>query len=247
MEATEPEAEEPEEPLAEPEIETSPVGEIPVADFALDLSPALPTPESFAAVTGTTSALASVSADADASETMEFCGVEGGGNHFVYLVDSSGSMGAAFESARAELLRSIALLKPEQRFYVVFFDENPDYMRLEDPSRDEPASVSATPENKRRLARWAAGIRKDRGRAPYEPLRFALELRPDVIFLLSDGEFPQRIEDQLRDENRYENLFGDSGPISIVHTIGYHSREGELRMRRIAEQNGGRYRHVPKR
>ncbi len=81
---------------------------------------------------------------------------------------------------------------------------------------------------------------------PYDPLKFALELKPDVIFLLSDGEFPQGIEDLLKERNQVENLFGDSGPISIVHTIGYHSREGESRMRRIAEQNNGQYRHVPK-
>ena len=89
-------------------------------------------------------------------------------------------------------------------------------------------------------------ITKNDGRAPYNPLKFALELRPDVIFLLSDGEFPQGIEDLLKEQNRVENLFGDSGPISIVHTIGYHSRAGESRMRRIAEQNKGQYRHVPK-
>ena len=86
----------------------------------------------------------------------------------------------------------------------------------------------------------------DRGRAPYDALPFALDLAPDVIFLLSDGEFPQRIEDLLKQANRVDNEFGDNDPISIIHTIGYHSREGESRMRRIAEQNGGQYRHVPK-
>ena len=77
----------------------------------------------------------------------------------------------------------------------------------------------------------------DRGRAPYEPLEFALELKPDVIFLLSDGEFPVGIESLLRERNRVENLFGESRIRSIVHTIGYHSRSGEARMRAIAGQN----------
>ncbi len=182
----------------------------------------------------------------DSAAKIQFCGVEGGGNHFVYLVDSSGSMGAGFESARTELLRSIEVLKPEQRFYVVFFDAEPDYMRLSDPNQDESRSAYATPENKRALKRWAMRITKNKGRAPYEPLKFALELKADVIFLLSDGEFPQGIEDLLKASNRVENLFGDSDPISIVHTISYHSREGESRMRRIAQQNQGQYRHVPK-
>jgi hypothetical protein len=177
---------------------------------------------------------------------MQFCGVEGGGNHFVYLVDSSGSMGEAFNSARRELLASIELLTPEQKFYVVFFDEVSDYMRLSDPNQDEPRSVYATPENKAKLRRWAMQISMDRGKAPNDPLRFALKLKPDVIFLLSDGEFPQSIEDLLTEENAVSNLFGDSRLISIVHTIGYFSKEGESRMRRIAEENQGQYRHVPK-
>jgi hypothetical protein len=171
--------------------------------------------------------------------------VEGGGNHFVYLVDSSGSMGSAFESARQELIQSIEFLSAEQRFYVVFFDAEPEYMRLTDPRQDEPRSVYATAENKAALKRRAMRISMDRGRAPYDPLRFALKLKPDVVFLLSDGEFPQGIEDLLQNENRIENLFGDSRTISIVHTIGYHSKEGETRMRRIAQQNQGQYRHIP--
>jgi hypothetical protein len=137
-------------------------------------------------------------------------------------------------------------LKPHQRFYVIFFDTESDYMRLSSLDEDEPRSAYATPENKRTLRRWAMTIRMDRGRAPYDALPFAIELDPDVIFLLSDGEFPQKIEDLLKEINRVENLFGDEGPISIVHTISYHSREGESRMRRIAKQNGGQYRHVPK-
>lgn len=220
----------------------SELGEIAVSDVIADV-PGPPAPvvdaQSFSRE------MAAMSMKSDSDSKMQFCGVEGGGNHFVYLVDSSGSMGDAFESARTELLRSIQALTPEQRFYVIFFDAESDYMRISDPSEDESRSVYATPENKQRLARWAMTVSMDRGKAPYDAIPFALDLSPDVIFLLSDGEFPQRIEDMLKEINRVDNLFGDDGPISIIHTIGYHSREGETRMRRIAEQNGGKYRYVP--
>lgn len=244
IETPEPKAEPAEPAAAEVVHELSPVGQLAAADLDLDASP---TDAAAEQMLRETSPLSAISTKPDAKAATQFCGVSGGGNHFVYLVDSSGSMGEAFSSARAELLKSIDLLAPEQRFYVVFFDAEPDYMRLLDPDRDEPTSVLATPENKQRLRRWAMQIAINPGRAPYEPLRFALELRPDVIFLLSDGEFPQGIEELLQNENRIENLFGDSGPLSIVHTIGYHSRQGERRMRRIAAQNGGQYRHVPSR
>jgi hypothetical protein len=243
IESSEPEAE-PAEPVpSETEYELSPVGQIAATRFAPE---ALSAPTAVTAMSSGDLSATAMSLSSDPSMQIEFCGVEGGGNHFVYLVDSSGSMGDGFASARVEVLNSIAALKPDQRFYVVFFDSQSDNMRLRDPNRDEPRSARATPENCAALRRWAMRIEMDRGRAPYEAIRFALQLRPDVIFLLSDGEFPQGIEDLLREENNVENLFGDSRPISIVHTIGYHSREGESRMRRIAEQNRGQYKYVAK-
>ncbi len=244
LEADEPESEPTESSPSEVEYDFSPEGEIVAVKIVADAPPAPPSPAGVALSSAASSAAMSLKSDSDAK--IQFCGVEGGGNHFVYLVDCSGSMKAGFQSARNELLSSIEALTPKQRFYVIFFDAEPDYMRLRDAGRDEPRSVYATPENKAALKRWAMRISMDRGKAPYDPLRFALGLKPDVIFLLSDGEFPQGIEELLQQENKVVNLFGDSRPISIVHTISYHSQEGESRMRRIAEQNQGQYRHVPK-
>lgn len=242
-----PETEVTEPTPSETEYEISPVGELMATDFSPDAPAAPPTAMASALASSASAASASsMSMTAMPTKTMEFCGVEGGGNHFVYLVDSSGSMGDGFDSARLALLQSVDLLTPDQRFYVVFFDADSDYMRLADPNADEPRSVFATPENKAALKRWAMRISKDTGRAPYDALRFALTLKPDVIFLLSDGEFPQGIEDLLIEENVVTNLFGDSKPVSIVHTIAYFSEEGESRMRRIAKQNQGQYRYVPK-
>ncbi len=242
LESNEPETEVAEPTPSETEYDLSPVGELAAADFTPEQPLDMPAPAHPASAS---SAAAAMSLQSDADAKIEFCGVEGGGNHFVYLVDSSGSMGDAFESARSELIRSIDFLKAEQRFYVVFFDAESEYMRLNDAKRDEPRSVYATAENKAALKRWAMRISMDRGRAPYDALRFALNLKPDVVFLLSDGEFPQGIEDLLKEENKIENLFGDRRPKCIVHTIGYHSKEGESRMRRIAQQNQGQYRYIP--
>lgn len=245
-EAVQPIVEEPQpQPVEVPSYQPSEIGELPFTPTAMEAPTNIADPLAESLVRDARSSAAAMSMASTSELKMEFCGIEGGGNHFVYLVDSSASMGDAFRSARDALLRSIQLLRPDQRFYVVFFDSEPDYMRLTAADQKEPHSVYATPENKASLRRWALGIEMDRGRAPYEALPFAIDLAPDVIFLLSDGEFPARIEEMLKDLNQVENLFGDSGPISIVHTIGYHSREGEERMRRIAHQNGGRYRHIP--
>jgi hypothetical protein len=240
-----PETEVTEPTPAEVEYEVSPIGEFKAADLSTDTI-VNPISSMAAAMASQSSSAAAVALKSDSVSKMKFCGVEGGGNHFVYLVDSSGSMGDAFESARRELLASIDLLSPDQRFYVVFFDAQPDFMRISNPGVDEPRSVYATAQNKAALRRWAMRIKMDRGKAPYDPLKFALGLRPDVIFLLSDGEFPEGIPDLLKEENRIENLFGETKPISIVHTISYFSEEGANIMTRIAKQNSGQYRYVPK-
>ncbi len=240
---------------AETAYDVSELGTLPVTEVNVDL-PAMTVPdnEMFTDLTSSSAQMTSMmkSLKSDQGPKTQFCGVDGGGKHFVYLVDSSNSMGSGFQSARAELLASIDQLKPDQRFYVVFFDEQPDYMRVSDPNTDDDASVMATPENKKRLRTWAMNVEMNKGKAPYDVLPFVLKLRPDVIFLLSDGEFPDKIGQILREQNRQENLFGDSGPISIVHTIRYHGREGEegrraeATMVAIAKENSGQYRHVPK-
>lgn len=250
IESVEPMLEPTETTPAETQYDVSPLGEMAAVDVTSDVIASISQP--IAATSSLAQPMFNDSAKleslkSDSKSKMEFCGVEGGGNHFVYLVDSSGSMGDAFTSARRALLESIDMLGSEQRFYVIFFDAQCDYMRINRADEDEPRSVYATPENKQKLKSWAMRVSMDRGKAPYEPLEYALtKLRPDVIFLLSDGEFPQGIEDLVSETNQVSNLFGDESPISIIHTISYHSREGEARMRRIAEKNYGQYRHVAK-
>ena len=246
----------PSEPVvSETAYDISDMGEMAIAEISMEVPAAMASPTTSdlfgrGASGDMTSALQSLKGDS--VEKMQFCGVDGGGNHFIYLVDSSGSMGTGFPSARTELLASIDMLKPDQRFYVVFFDEEPANMRITNPNEDEPTSVMATPENKQRLRRWAMTVEMNKGKAPYDSMEFALSLRPDVIFLLSDGEFPARMAELLRTQNHEENLFGESGPISIIHTIRYHGVEGqqglnaEKNMIVIAKENGGQYRHVPK-
>jgi Mg-chelatase subunit ChlD len=250
IESVEPVLEPTEVNPAETQYDVSPMGEMAAVDVTSDVMAAVSSNSSAASTLAQPNLNDSrklESLKSDSKSKMEFCGVEGGGNHFVYLVDSSGSMGDAFVSARRALLESITMLGEKQRFYVIFFDAECDYMRISRADEDEPRSVYATAENKQRLKSWAMRVSMDRGKAPYEPLQYALgKLKPDVIFLLSDGEFPQGIEDLLSETNRVSNLFGEESPISIIHTISYYSREGEARMQRIAEKNYGQYRHVPK-
>lgn len=232
----------------EPVAETSPLGEVAIGEVAVDVATAT-APSAAAADASPAADLASSQLATASANRVQFAGVDGGGNHFVYLVDSSNSM-RNFNEARQELLRSVDALQADQRFYVIFYDETPAMMRLTAANEDEPTSVLATAENKLALRRWAMTIGQEKGRSPIETLEFAFHLEPDAIFLLSDGEFSAATEEVIEKSNRYENLFGESQLVSIIHTIRYpgHSTAGvakaEIQMRRIAETNGGQYRNV---
>lgn len=243
----EPQPIEPPQPAASPfEAELDPIGTIAAGIPNIDPSPAFVPPSASLASLKSSTSISKLSSQPAAK--MEFCGVKGGGNHFVYVIDSSNSIGESFQSARAELIRSIDLLKPNQRFYVICYDAKIEYMRIRDPRVPETTSVRATDQNKAALRRWALTITQEKGKSgdAAEAMAFALGLRPDVIFLLSDGEFPEKVETMLKENNKIENLFDAPRPISIIHTICYHNREGETRMKRVAAQNGGQYRYVPK-
>jgi hypothetical protein len=128
---------------------------------------------------------------------------------------------------------------------VIFFGEETLRMRLSGSGPPESRSVFATAENKAALRRWAATIAMQPGRWPEEALEFAFSLRPDCIFLLTDGEMSQRVVPMIEQHNIVDTLLDGPKPRSIIHTVGFHSREGESQLRQIARTNGGRYRYVP--
>ncbi len=239
------------DPLAEaapPErtVPVAPLGDLPNAEpvaVATPPPPPVSQPWDDASFEGAFQAEQRLSGEETA--VTRFCGVEGGGNRFCYVVDSSLSMkGGRFQSARAELLRSIDQLRKDQRFYVIFYDTNLARMAVSDPPQPDPHALPATAANKQAVRRWALQVELERGGPPGDALEIAFGLRPDVIFLLSDGEFPVEIETQVAELNRNPTLFGERGPRTILHTIGYDSRDGETRLRRLAAANGGQYRYV---
>jgi von Willebrand factor type A domain len=164
-----------------------------------------------------------------------FFGTTGAGNSFVYIVDMSGSMhGTRFERAKKELIRSIKKLGPEQKFYVYFFNDRT--YGLFDP---KPAAgmIPANNTNKDRAKRWIDTRQAESTTNPNYALQLALEMRPDVIFLLTDGELdePEAIRQMIRKTNRYN---------VVIHTIAFENEDGGVTLKTIAEENSGTYRFV---
>jgi len=111
----------------------------------------------------------------------------------VYVIDGSGPMTSSLPFVVGELQRSIDALGSDQSFQVVLFREpvgaapgGADASEVFSPSTGGSAGlVHATPEIRRELGAWLAGIRPQGRSNPEAGLRRALELQPELVFLLS--------------------------------------------------------------
>lgn len=115
---------------------------------------------------------------------VEFSGLSStNARRIVYVIDASGSMIRSLQIVVQELARSIDALSPQQRFAVVFFQGN---AALPVPPKGE--LHVATGDEKLRVLEWIDRNVHPRGSSnPLEAIRYALDLKPDVIFMLSEN------------------------------------------------------------
>jgi len=180
------------------------------------------------------------------SSSGKFFGAGAGGNYFCYVVDSSGSMrGRAWESAKLELMRSLTTLAPTQRFYIVFFAQS--VSALPEPGGSQPAQsgLVASPENIDHARRWIDSVKLDRGGPPNEALQLAIEREPDAIYLLTDGVTQADVCGFLRKINRVSDVVSGEQVRVPIHTIAYHSLDGQQLLRQLARENAGEFHYVP--
>ena len=173
--------------------------------------------------------------------TVQIFGAEGKGTKFMYVFDRSASMeGKRIQMAKAELIRSLDSLGNHHQFNIIFY--NGDH-RLWQPGR---RLIYATETEKRGAVRFIEGITAEGGTRHDRPLKEAIEHRPDVIFLLTDGE---KQDDptpaQLIDIERVNSRFGRGTQINVIQFGGSGLTDSEsIMLRQLAEQNHGHYRYV---
>jgi hypothetical protein len=156
-----------------------------------------------------------------------FFGIRAKGQVFVYVVDCSGSMGDDFRLVRAkqEIRRSVMALRWPQRFQVIFYNDRPIPMPGGIP---QPADLSS----KLQMLDWFHAVDAEGKTDPREALAQAISLRPDAVFLLSDGEFPDGTVEAIAKKN------SKKVPIHCIDLAGGAAGD---QLKRIAADSGGHY------
>lgn len=176
----------------------------------------------------------------------EFFGVKATGNTFVYIVDCSPSMkkDGAFDAARQEIGRSLTSMKPTQRFYLMFFGKEIERLSIES-GREEEYPIYATPANVQKAIEWLGrSVIQKEGWPPNDSLDKAIEMQPDGIFMLFDGDTRSDVAKHLTKVNRTTDILSEPGPKVPIHVIHFFQEEFATAMRKVANENGGTYRFV---
>lgn len=208
-----------------------------VASAALPFVRELPTAQLSEVVGAAPSGQGEASGTGTGTGERAFFGLKPAGDRTVFVVDASRSMNhphpgpakTRFKRVKLELLDTISAMQPEQKFFITFFNEFAIPM---------PANrlMEATPGTQDAYLRWMASVPADGKTNPVQALLLALQLQPDTIYLLTDGDIPQKVARIVQQANQQG---------VIIHTIGFGDDKGAKTLREIAAQNGGSYRFIP--
>jgi hypothetical protein len=143
-----------------------------------------------------------------------------------------------FETLRRELARTVTGLRPVQSFNIVFFQEH------DAKAFDRAGLVMATPETKLRVANFLADDVVPRGQTyPIPAIELAFRQKPDLIYLLTDGDFPDNaaVLAKIRALNASSKV--------KINTIAFISEADTdtafmSLLQSIAKENGGIYQCV---
>ncbi len=162
----------------------------------------------------------------------DFFGVPGVAGKIVFVVDRSGSMTDSIMYVKHELKRSIGKLKPNQQFFVIFYSSGPPQMM---PVR---RLLWATEANRQMAYEFIDNIVPISQTDPDDALTEAFKLKPELIYLLTDGEFDKKTIGHIDRLNRGRKV--------TVNTICflYDQPVAERILMEIAGRNNGEYKYV---
>ena len=155
----------------------------------------------------------------------------------VYVIDCSGSMGAAgrLALARRELLASLERLPETVRFQIIPYNRRAEPLRINGHS----GLVPATPENKQAAAARLEAIVPEGSTEHQAALQQALLLGAEAIYFLTDA-------DDLRPDQVHALTRLNHGRTSIhaIELTAAHRDAHAMPLHVLAKENHGEYRGV---
>ena len=167
--------------------------------------------------------------------TMSLFGVSAEGRSFVFVIDRSASMGGgglgAIAAASKELEKQLATITPDQKIQVVAYNQTAVAV-------GNGELFPAGEAERKQIVRWVADLAAFGQTEHIRGLTMALKLKPEVIFLLTDGGDRRLRGDELRVVREL------AAPRTMIHAIHFGRgtpNEGEQFLRRLANENRGSY------
>jgi hypothetical protein len=164
----------------------------------------------------------------------------------IYVCDGSGSLiGGKDQTLRVELKNAVAHLAPVQAFNVLIFQENKDNgSQFQSPAGD--GLIMASPNNQTKVFAFLDQRLNFHGTTdPVPALEAAFRNKPQLIYLLTDGDFDHPTGDEVLAKinalNRDKKVH-----INTILLLGTKAekdqyKDFEIIMTKIAAQNGGIY------
>jgi hypothetical protein len=149
------------------------------------------------------------------------------GARIVFVFDRSDSMNSVFtltsgsesvsitplEAAKTELIKSLNDLSEGADFQIIFYNNEP--AAFPDPQAKRGIS-QATPQTRGRALSFVYGMVAERDTRHVPALEMALKLKPDVVFLLTDGE--EKDDPSAIDVRGLEKMCRMAGArINVIH------------------------------
>jgi hypothetical protein len=168
-------------------------------------------------------------------------GIEAEGAKFVYVFDRSASMsiarGKPLAAAKKELIASLTPLERVHQFYLIFYNQE---ARAFQPGADAGKLIFGTDANKAAAERFINGIQPEGATDHYLALSLALKMRPDVIFLLTDGD----AKDDLT-EAELAKLAKQNATATKIHVIQFTADlPTGVNLKTLAKDNQGEFKSV---
>jgi hypothetical protein len=193
------------------------------------------------------------SGDGDGSGPLAMFGTPGGGGigphgpifghggnakKIAFVCDASGSMLNKFSTLRRELSNTVQRLRPIQSFNLIFFQEQSK------SALSDSGLIMATPENKIKATNYLEDKVTPRGETnPIPGIELAFQQKPDLIYLLTDGDFPDNtaLLKRIRELNKTAKI-----KINTIAFTGEADTDIEFKkiLKTIADESGGNFKEV---